>query len=138
MGIALILQGLLRVEVVPLSLVSILLGIDSSSPFNFFVYPFLYFILRFLYIPVKTVYALKFYGPGAPLKIMSEFFGFLIDFFTWVISFWLMGMIVFLLIAINYIPNKGPQLFFVILNLFIGLFIILKAIRTAMPGHQKQ
>jgi hypothetical protein len=133
-GLAIILQGVLLVEVVPLSLVSIILGANVSSPFNFFVFPFIYFVLKFLYIVVKQTASLTFFRLSAnPLTLASEFFGFLLDFFVWVISFWLMGMAIFLLIAINYIPNKNPPLFFVSLNIFIGFFIILLALKTKIP-----
>jgi hypothetical protein len=133
-GLAIVLQGLLLVEIIPLSLVSIVLGVNVSSPFNFFVFPFAYFILKFLYIAVKQIFILKFFKASAnPSMLATEFFGFLLDFFVWVISFWLMGIAIFVLLVINYIPNKNPPLFFVSLNLFIGFFIMLQVLKGKIP-----
>lgn len=133
-----ILQALTGIEFIPLSWVSIILGVDSSSPFNFFVFPFLYFILKFVCIAAKQIFGLKFFPSlQNPLKPASEFFGFLFDFFVWVISFWLVGMLVFFLIITNSIPNKNPPLFFISLNLFIGFFILLKSIRFALPSFEQ-
>ena len=64
-------------------------------------------------------------------QLAAEFFGFQFDFFMWVIAFWIAGMLIGFLIAVSFIPNKDPPLFFVFLNLFLAFFVLAKTIRWA-------
>lgn len=55
-SVVLLLQGLLKTELLPITFIALALGFDPYSPANFFIIPFLFFAFKFLIMFVKPFY----------------------------------------------------------------------------------
>src|SRR3989338_9815805 len=84
-AILLFIQGVTRHELIPLlSAVSTLIGVNISSPANFFIYPFVNLVISFLDIFIRALYTNKIVSGDRALNISTRFLDFLTEFFRWI------------------------------------------------------
>ncbi|MFT4303523.1 MAG: hypothetical protein ACMXYG_03090 [Candidatus Woesearchaeota archaeon] len=117
-------QAFTQITIIPLLAVTFIIGIDSTSALNFFLYPFIAIGIRFVLMIANIIKIKKRFGPNAE-KVDIDIFSFLRDMFTWILAFVFSMIIASVLVMIGFIPNTNPPLLEVLFNSYIGFYIIL-------------
>lgn len=133
-ALVLFFQGFTQYALIPLSLVSMIVGVNSSSPIAFFIYPFALIVIRFLIIFIWAPITAASKDQSGAIKVASKFWIFLTDFFRWVMAIWFSMMLSGAMVAAGFIPNKDPPLFFVILSFYLAFFISFIILRRLLKG----
>jgi hypothetical protein len=133
LSIVLFIQGVIQIEIIPISLLGLIFGVNTSSPTLFFLYIFAILILRFLFM--------MFIFPFTELKNNESamlhgkiFWTFLSDFFRIVFSLFYAFLLSGGMVVSGIIPNSDPPLFFVMLSFFLASFIFIIFIRRVING----
>lgn len=146
LGLLLIAQGLFRFILVDPLDVADLLGIPRDSPLQFFAIPFLVLGARFLWVcalPLRLAARGRLGEPGPgeaslvilgtlrlavpaadALRLAEAFLGWCADFVTWTMAMFAAFMAAGTMVAAKWIPNQDPPLFEVILNVYLGVYLL--------------
>jgi len=126
-------QGFTQYEFIPVSIGAFVFGVGSSSFSSFFIYPFAFIIIRFLILFVTMPFAAR-QGESRAIKIGLKFWIFLTDFFRWGMALWFSMTLSGMMVIAGLIPNEDPPLFNIMINFYLGFFILLLVLRRIIKG----